>query len=61
MVSLSFESVSKAELRLRAQAMMHEAHGILDVLGDEREALASLQAAIDRLSGATEEGSLGRD
>lgn len=50
MVSLSFESLSKAELRLRAQSMLNEAHGILDVLGDEHEALASLQAAIDRLS-----------
>lgn len=51
MVSLSFESVSKSELRARAQAMMQEAHGILDILGDERAAVDSLQTAIDRLSG----------
>lgn len=51
MVSLSFETVSKPELRARAHAMMQEAHNILDILGDERAAVDLLHTAISRLSG----------
>lgn len=58
MVSLSFENVSRSELRSRARTLMNDALGILTLLGDEDSAAATLQNAIERVSPLPEDAPL---
>ena len=53
MVQLSFRDQRSSELRNKALSTMQEALKMLDMLGDELPAAATLQHAIDRLSDQT--------
>jgi hypothetical protein len=50
MVQLSFHGEPESNLRSKARSTMVEALEMLDALGDELPAAATLQHAIDRLS-----------
>ena len=50
MVDFSSGNARTLKLRIKAQSTMQEALEMLDVLGDELPAAATLQHAIDRLS-----------
>jgi len=49
-VQFSFRGDRTSKLRIKARSTMQEALEMLDVLGDELPAAATLQHAIDRMS-----------